>query len=116
MKLLLDANISRRIVPEMADLFGECAHVNTIGLPIPPTDTQIWDFAKKHGCIIVTQDSDFLHFFEAKGYPPKVILLRMGNMTKDDMSSILRQSKQLIEDLQTSRHGLLEIVRKKNDR
>jgi predicted nuclease of predicted toxin-antitoxin system len=72
MKLLLDANISRRIVPEITEYFGECVHVNTIGLPLPPTDLRIWNYAKQYEYIIVTQDTDFLHFFEAKGFPPKV--------------------------------------------
>jgi predicted nuclease of predicted toxin-antitoxin system len=99
----------------MAKHFGECAHVNTIGLSLPPTDPQIWDYAKQHSYIIVTQDSDFLHFYEVKGYPPKVVLLRMGNMTKDEMASTLIRSKQFIEDLYKGDYGLLEIVEKKNN-
>jgi predicted nuclease of predicted toxin-antitoxin system len=73
MKLLLDANISRFIVPALSECFGECAHVNTIGLPIPPTDMQIWNYAHEYDFIIVTQDSDFLHFFRAKGAPPNLL-------------------------------------------
>jgi predicted nuclease of predicted toxin-antitoxin system len=114
MKLLLDANISRRIIPELAPHFDECIHVNTIGLSVPLADIQIWDYAQQHDYIIVTQDSDFLHFYETKGYPPKVVLLRMGKMTKDDMLSVIIRSKQLIEDLHKGDYGLLEIVEKKN--
>jgi predicted nuclease of predicted toxin-antitoxin system len=113
MKLLLDANISRRMIPELVQHFSECVHVNTIGLSVPLTDIQIWNYAQQYDYIIVTQDSDFLHFYETKGYPPKVVLLRMGNMTKDTMLSVIIQSKQLIEDLHKGDYGLLEIVEKK---
>jgi predicted nuclease of predicted toxin-antitoxin system len=113
MKLLLDANISRRMIPELVQHFGECVHANTIGLSVPLTDIQIWDYAQQHDYIIVTQDSDFLHFYETKGYPPKVVLLRTGNMTKNAMLSVILQSKQLIKDLHKGDYGLLEIVEKK---
>jgi predicted nuclease of predicted toxin-antitoxin system len=80
MKLLLDANISWRLTASLAEHFGECAHVNKTGLPVPAKDSAIWDYAAEHGYSIVTQDSDFLYFLETKGYPPKIILLRTGNI------------------------------------
>jgi predicted nuclease of predicted toxin-antitoxin system len=111
MKLLLDANLSRRLVPELAELYGEAAHVNTVGLPLPPSDTQIWDYAKRHGYIIVTQDADFPRLLEARGWPPKVALVRMGNLTREGMAAVLREAKPLIEGLHNGGHGLLEIAR-----
>jgi predicted nuclease of predicted toxin-antitoxin system len=41
MKLLLDANLSWRLTAALSEHFGECAHVNKTGLPLPPTDSQI---------------------------------------------------------------------------
>jgi len=82
MKLLLDANLSWRLTDVLAKQFGECIHVNYTNLPKPAKDTEIWNYAEENGYIIATQDSDFLNLFEARGYPPKIILIRTGNMSR----------------------------------
>jgi predicted nuclease of predicted toxin-antitoxin system len=110
MKLLLDANISWRLTAVLAEHFGVCAHVNRIDLPLPAKDSTIWDYAAEHGYIIVTQDSDFLHLLETKGYPPKVILLRTGNISRTTTETILLQARAAIEALDTNNYGLLEIL------
>ena len=110
MKLLLDANLSWRLIPLLAEQFGECLHVNQTILPKPAKDTEIWKFAEANGCIIVTQDSDFLNLFEVKGFPPKIILLRKGNISRKETGEILVRSKPSIEDLESNDYGLLEII------
>ena len=110
MKLLLDANLSWRLTTRLSDQFGECIHVNQTELPKPAKDTEIWSYAAANGCIVVTQDSDFLNLFETRGYPPKIILLRTGNMNRKKAEEILVQAKPAIEDLEKSDYGLLEII------
>ena len=48
MKLLLDQNISRRILPQISEQFPESAHVYLLGLQ-EADDITIWDYAKKNG-------------------------------------------------------------------
>jgi predicted nuclease of predicted toxin-antitoxin system len=110
MKLLLDANLSWRLASVLSGQFGECIHVNQTALPKPAKDTEIWNYAATNGYMIVTQDSDFLHLFETRGYPPKVILLRIGNMGRKEAGDILIQAKPSIEDLEKNDYGLLEII------
>ena len=111
MKLLLDANISWRLCSFLAENIGECTHVNRINLPLPVKDLEIWQYAKDHGYIIVTQDLDFLNFLETKGYPPKVVLVKTGNMNRKQMEAILLQSRESIIELHNSiEYGLLEII------
>jgi len=110
MKLLLDANLSWRLVPVLSEHFGECAHVNKTDLPKPAKDIEIWNFAAENRYTIVTQDSDFLNFFETKGFPPKVILIRVGNMDKKMAEEVIIQARQSILDLENSNYGLLEII------
>jgi predicted nuclease of predicted toxin-antitoxin system len=110
MKLLLDANLSWRLAPLLSKHFGECIHVNKTGLPVPAKDTEIWDFAAANGYTIVTQDSDFLNLFETRGFPPKVILLRVGNIDRKMAEEILLGSATAIIDLGKSSYGLLEII------
>jgi predicted nuclease of predicted toxin-antitoxin system len=110
MKLLFDANLSWRLAAALSGPFGECVHVNRTELPKPASDTEIWNYAAQNGCIIVSQDTDFLNFLETKGWPPKLVLLRMGNMSRDEAAAILLQAKAQIEDLDKNDYGLLEIV------
>jgi predicted nuclease of predicted toxin-antitoxin system len=79
MKLLLDANLSWRMIAILKQHFDECFHVDSIGLNVPAKDSEIWDFAQKYDLIIVTNDEDFIDFINVKGFPPKVILLKTGN-------------------------------------
>lgn len=110
MKLLLDANLSWRLIPVLKEHFGECTHINKTDLPKPASDTEIWNYASANSYAIVTQDSDFLNFFETKGFPPKIILIRVGNMDRKKAEEILIQAKHAIIDLENGSHGLLEIL------
>ena len=111
MKLLLDANLSWRLLSFLKATFGECIHVNNTSLSHPAKDIEIWQFAKDHGYTIITQDNDFLNFLETKGFPPKVILIKVGNINTDQMKTILLQSKKVILELHNNdEFGLLEIT------
>lgn len=54
MKLLFDANISRRILPTLADLFPESAHITLLGFSGETLDKTIWEFARQERFAIVT--------------------------------------------------------------
>ena len=75
MKLLLDENLSRRLVDRLADLFPGSTHVALAGLFQSP-DTSIWEYAKAGDYSIVTADADFYELATTYGPPPKVIWLR----------------------------------------
>ncbi|MCL2180897.1 MAG: DUF5615 family PIN-like protein [Treponema sp.] len=110
MKLLLDANLSWRITPALSEHFGECIHVNETTMPKPAGDIEIWNYAAANGYTIITQDSDFINFLETKGFPPKIILIRIGNMNRKTTEKILIQAKQSIIELENGNFGLLEII------
>ncbi len=110
MNLLLDANISWRMVVTLRTHFTSCFHVDNIGLAIPAKDADIWQFALANNLIIVTNDEDFLNFSNLKGFPPKVILLRTGNQSTEFIEDLLIKHKSDIEALDKSQEfGLLEI-------
>ena len=75
MKLLLDENLSRRLVDRLADLFPGSTHVAFQGLLQAP-DAAIWEYARAGGFALVTADADFYELATAFGPPPKVIWLR----------------------------------------
>ena len=72
MTLLFDENLSPRLVPALADLFPESAHVDLLGMGGEP-DPVIWEYAKRHGYILVSKDSDFHERSLLYGRPPKVV-------------------------------------------
>jgi len=102
--------LSWRLASVLTEHFGECIHVNKTELPKPAKDTEIWNYAAANGYIIITQDSDFLNLFQTRGFPPKIILLRVGNMDRKTSEEILIQAKTSILNLESSDCGLLEIV------
>jgi len=69
-RLLLDQNLSRRLVGELAECFPDSAHVRAVGLEVA-SDREIWDYAGEHGYVIVSKDSDFRQLAFLLGPPPK---------------------------------------------
>lgn len=58
MRLLLDENLSRRLVARLAAYFPGSEHVTNAGLE-HATDREVWEFARRHDYVIVSKDSDF---------------------------------------------------------
>lgn len=91
MKLLLDENLSDRIIPKIVDLYPNSTHVKTLGL-INTDDVIIWNYAKVNNFIIVSKDSDFHQRSLVYGYPPKFIYLRIGNSPTSAIVQLLREN------------------------
>jgi predicted nuclease of predicted toxin-antitoxin system len=83
MKILLDANISWKLVTILSPVFGECVHIDLLGLTVPIEDKDIWKYALTNGYTIITKDNDFL--------------------------DLLISAKSEIEDMENNNYGLLEI-------
>ena len=109
MKILLDANISWKLVNILSPVFGDCVHIDLIGLTAPIEDKDIWKYALNNGYIIITKDNDFLDLLELKGFPPKVVLLKTGNNSSRALADLLISAKSKIEDMENNDYGLLEI-------
>jgi len=88
-KLLLDENLSDRIIPSIVDLYPDSEHVKALGLT-NTDDTLIWNYAKANGFVIVSKDSDFHQRSLLYGHPPKFIYLRIGNSATSTIVQILR--------------------------
>jgi len=89
MKLLFDQNISYRIVPKLSDCYPNCKQVRELGLT-NVEDIDIWDYARKNDYVIVTFDADFYDIGLINGCPPKIIWLRTGNLTTNQIADLLR--------------------------
>ncbi len=110
MKLLFDENLSRRLVPRLADLFPESSHVVLEGLLQNP-DIVVWEYAKARGFTIVTADADFYELSTAFGPPPKVIWLRKCDYPTDVAEDLIRkQAIRVTEFLQNEHMGVLVLI------
>ncbi len=43
-------------------------------------DTQLWEYARTEGLVVVTKDADFQIMSHAEKSPPKLVHVRFGNM------------------------------------
>ena len=91
MKLLLDENLSDRIIHRIVDLYPNSEHVKTLGLT-NTDDATIWEYAKANGFVIVSKDADLHQRSLLYGHPPKFIYLRIGNCPTSDIIQILRDN------------------------
>jgi predicted nuclease of predicted toxin-antitoxin system len=109
MKLLFDQNISYRILKKIEDIFPEAKHVKELKLD-KSSDIEIWIYAKDNNFSIVTFDSDFMDLSILKGIPPKIIWLRLGNTSTNNIASIFRtKHKNIKEFLESEDSSLLEL-------
>lgn len=98
MKLLLDHNISHKLVARLADIFPGSTQTRLLNLG-RTNDPQLWLIAQTHGFIFVTKDSDVAELAILRGAPPKVIWLRMGNCTSAAVEQTLRANIEAITEL-----------------
>lgn len=94
-RLLLDENLSERLVPLLAPEFTDVEHVRRLGMG-GATDDRIWHFASEQRCLLVTRDEDFVRLAMSRGAPPKVVRLDSKNAPNPDIAAMLRRNAERI--------------------
>lgn len=108
--LLLDQNLSDKIVSALQVEFPGTIHVKSAKLDMSG-DHIIWLYALEHNLVIVTCDDDFQHLSEFRSFPPKVIHLVRGNLSRTQMESILLDNAERIRIFIGSAHeGYLAVA------
>ena len=107
MKLLLDENISSKLVKFLTKDFPESSHIDYLKMQ-GTTDTNIWNYALTENYIIVSKDNDFRQRSFLFGSPPKVIWLSVGNGGTEIIKELLLKNVMTIHDFsQEPTEGLL---------
>jgi len=88
-KLLLDQNLSPRLVAALADVYPDTAHVRQFGLD-KASDDALLAFARNRGFIVVSKDADFLNSQIIRDQSVKIVSIRHGNCSTKKIESILR--------------------------
>lgn len=96
MKLLFDENLSPRLMESLADVYPGSEHIHSVGLG-SAQDFAVWLYAKAHGFAIVSKDSDFAERSVLETDPPKIIWIRLGNCSTDEVEATLRSARAMIE-------------------
>ena len=95
MKLLFDQNLSFKLARRLQDLFPDSTQVRLLGLDRADDDI-VWNYARQHNYVFVTQDGDYSNLSGLRGYPPKIIWLRCGNRRTSEIEALLRRNHALI--------------------
>jgi predicted nuclease of predicted toxin-antitoxin system len=97
MNLLIDANISWRILKILNSYFPTIIHAKNIDVLQPAKDIEIWNYCKKNNYTILTHDEDFQKILLTKGSPPKVIILKTFNKNTLELANLIINQKEAIE-------------------
>ena len=98
MKILIDQNISFRLIAHINQVLPNIHHVKTLGLINAP-DYQIFRYARENNFdAILTLDEDFYNIVLAHGTPPKIIWLRLKN------ASVVTQAQHIMNNLLLIHH------------
>ena len=110
MKLLLDENLSRRLVPFLQQDFSGTSHVVLLGLE-SASDREVWNVAKADDYVIVTRDADFQELSVVWGAPPRVVRLKTLNVNRGTMLNLLLENKdQIHQVLETEGTACIELI------
>jgi predicted nuclease of predicted toxin-antitoxin system len=96
-KLLLDENVSHRLVGALQESYPGSSQVSLVGLS-GQGDSEVWKHAREFDYVIVTKDDDFLDLAAFHGRPPVVIRLVLGNCRNAQVLDALLANVEVIED------------------
>ena len=90
MRLFFDEQLSEDLSKLLHDIFPNSLHIRQTGAG-GATDATVWQLAKTHLCLLVSKDEDFHRLSVLLGAPPKVIWIRRGNCSTEEIAQLLRQ-------------------------
>jgi len=108
MKLLFDQNISFRLVKKIIAIFPYSKQAKELELE-NATDFEIFNYAKENNFTIATFDADFCEISVLKGFPPKIIWIRTGNISTNNIALLLKNNSELILEFSKENYACLEI-------
>jgi predicted nuclease of predicted toxin-antitoxin system len=109
LKLLLDQNLSYRLLDSLKEVFPGSTQARLIGMA-QSDDSALWRYARDNVFSIVTKDSDFYERSLLYGFPPKIIWLQCGNTSTEFVLNLLMSQQETIKTfLQDQETACLEL-------
>jgi predicted nuclease of predicted toxin-antitoxin system len=86
--------------------FPGSVHVRDCGLK-GGSDQAIWEHAQVNGFTLVSKDGDFYQRASSFGSAPKLVWLRLGNCTRDQILNLLLKHENDIRTLESAPESVL---------
>ena len=99
LKLLFDTQLPPKLSMFFEQKGFDSIHTTFFEYGFLLKDSEINDIAINQDRIIVTKDNDFIDNFVVNGSPPKVLLIKIGNINNNDLISIIERNLTNIETL-----------------
>ncbi len=109
MKFLFHQNLSTHLVEHRRDAVPASVHVGLVGLGAS-TDSEVWEYDRDHGHMIVSKDSDFRQLAFLYGTPPKVAWLRVENASTITIVEVLLDHLEAIEHFAVTEDEALLVI------
>lgn len=98
MKIVIDQNISFRIIPHITHLFSEVAHVRSLGWTDFPNILIFRNAKQQEFDTILTLDEDFENIILENSPPPKILWLRVRNCSTIHLAEIIINKIEIINE------------------
>ena len=109
--ILIDENLSDRLIPLLSDLFQSVSHVKQLGL-VQKADRVIWQYAAIHRYdAILTADAEMVSIATEIGSPPKVIRIADCNFSTREAAQLIRREAVRIAEFLRSAKPILILRR-----
>ncbi len=99
MKFIVDTQLPPRLAKSLIDKGFDAIHTSSFPDGHLLDDESIRQIAISDDRIIISKDSDFFDSFFVKGAPPRVLLLRFGNISNRNLITLFEVQLPIIEQL-----------------
>jgi predicted nuclease of predicted toxin-antitoxin system len=108
-KLLIDAQLPRRIARELETAGHDARHTLDLPLGNRTPDDEICAVAIREGRTVITKDRDFVMSYWLRRMPPKLLLISTGNISNDALGHLIAVNLVALEKTFTN-HDFVELA------
>jgi predicted nuclease of predicted toxin-antitoxin system len=96
-KFLVDNQLPAALARFLSSRGVDCQHVLDVDLG-DSTDGEIWAYASKNDCVVISKDEDFLYLANAHSAKARFIWIRLGNCRTKALLAAIETLWPKIED------------------
>ena len=91
MRFLVDAHLPYGLVRALRNAGHDARHTRELPESNATSDLAICRLATEEGCVVVSKDRDFYDSLLLRGEPPRLLLVRVGNLRKAELTELFAQ-------------------------
>lgn len=99
LKFIVDTQLPPKLAKALSAKGYQAVHTTYYSNGHLLPDYAIRKIATDENRIVITKDTDFFDYYLLKGFPPKVLLLELGNIDNKALLQFIDTNIQLIETL-----------------